>query len=97
MLPVAVVAVVEPFVAHGQRGIYLPDRTVVESLDGRLVEALDNPRDSLRTVALGDAWSATQVLYFVGYSLWMYFTLPYTFLADEVIMPGLPLKSQDRA
>jgi hypothetical protein len=76
--------VVEPFVALGQKGIYRPDRTIVESADGGLVEALDNPRDTLRTVALGDPWSAPQVLYFVGYALWMYFTLPYSFLEDGV-------------
>ena len=74
----------EPFVASGQKGIYQPHRTIIESSEGGLVEALDNPRDTLRTVALGDPWSAPQVLYFVGYSLWMYFTLPYTFLADGV-------------
>jgi hypothetical protein len=74
----------EPFVASGQKGIYQPHRTIVESSEGGLVEALDNPRDTLRTVALGDPWSAPQVLYFIGYSLWMYFTLPYTFLADGV-------------
>jgi hypothetical protein len=76
--------VLEPFVALGQKGIYQPHRTVVESSEGDLVEALDHPRDTLRTVALGEPWSAPQVLYFIGYSLWMYFTLPYTFLADGV-------------
>src|SRR5262249_50882195 len=60
--------VFEPFVALGQKGIYRPLRTVVESADGHLVEALDNPRDTLRSVALGDPWSAPQVLYFIGYS-----------------------------
>jgi hypothetical protein len=74
----------EPFVASGQKGIYEPHRTIVESSEGGLVEALDNPRDTLRTVALGDPWSAPQVLYFIGYSLWMYLTLPYTFLVDGV-------------
>jgi hypothetical protein len=48
----------EPFVASGQKGIYQPHRTIVESSEGGLVEALDNPRDTLRTVALGDPWSA---------------------------------------
>jgi hypothetical protein len=32
----------------------------------------------------GTPWSATELLYFFGYSLWMYFTLPYSFLADGV-------------
>jgi hypothetical protein len=76
--------ILEPFVALGQKGIYRPHRTIVESSEGRLVEALDNPRDTLRTLASGNPWSAPQVLYFIGYSLWMYFTLPYSFLQDGV-------------
>lgn len=74
----------EPFAAPGQNGIYLPHRTAIASLDGGLVDALDNPRDSLKEVALGAAWSAPQVLYFLGYSLWMYLTLPFSFLEDGV-------------
>ena len=74
--------VIEPFMASGQKGIYRPQRTVVESSEGRLVE--DNPRDTLKRVALGDPWTAPQMLYFIGYSLWMYFTLPYSFLDDGV-------------
>jgi hypothetical protein len=76
--------ILEPFAAFEQKGIYRPHRTVVESSEGRVVEALDNPRDTLKTVALGDPWSGPQILYFIGYSLWMYFTLPYTFLEDGV-------------
>jgi len=74
----------EPFVAHGQKGIYRPLRTAIESLDGVPVEALNNPRDSLKTKGLGAPWSATQILYFVGYSLWMYFTLPFSLLMNGV-------------
>jgi hypothetical protein len=56
-------AVFEPFVASGQRGIYQPHWTIVELSEGSVVEALDNSRNTLRTVALGASWSAPQVLY----------------------------------
>ncbi|GAB2874934.1 hypothetical protein GCM10027093_08000 [Paraburkholderia jirisanensis] len=72
----------EPFAAPGQRGIYRPHRTSIESFDGTLVEGLDHPRETLTTMPLGTAWSAPQVLYFLGYSLWMYLTLPFSFLED---------------
>lgn len=72
----------EPFAAPGQKGIYGPDRTAIESYSGALVEGLDNPRDSLKKMAPGTPWSAPQVLYFLGYSLWMYLTLPFSFLAE---------------
>jgi hypothetical protein len=77
-------SVLEPFIASGQRGLYAPYRTVVESLDGAPVEELDDPRESLKSMVPGTPWSATHVLYFVGYSLWMYFTLPFSFLTDGV-------------
>ncbi|WP_414447658.1 hypothetical protein AB4851_13720 [Burkholderia sp. 22PA0099] len=73
-----------PFIAPEQRGIYLPGRTSVESMDGTLLEALDDPRGSLAQLVPGTPWSASQLLYFVGYSLWMYLTLPYNFLMDGV-------------
>ncbi|WP_233833769.1 hypothetical protein [Paraburkholderia sp. ZP32-5] len=72
----------EPFAAVDQRGVYRPRRTAIESFDGKLVEALDDPRESLKQLASGSAWSTPQVLYFLGYSLWMYLTLPYSFLHD---------------
>ena len=77
-------SVFEPFIASGQRGIYLPNRAVVESFDHAVIEELENPRDALKNKVLGTPWSAAQLLYFLGYSLWMYFTLPYTFLTDGV-------------
>lgn len=72
----------EPFAAVGQKGIYRPHRTTIESFDGTVLEALDNPRDSLQKLALGSAWSTPQVLYFLGYALWMYLTLPFSFLEN---------------
>jgi hypothetical protein len=75
---------IEPFVASGQKGIYQPYCTAVETSDGALVQDLKNPRESLQTMAPGTPWTAPQVLYFVGYSLWMYLTLPYSFLMEGV-------------
>src|ERR1700758_3971759 len=43
------ITTIEPFVAPGQKGIYRPHRTAVESSDGTLVEELKDPRDTLKT------------------------------------------------
>lgn len=74
----------EPFIASDQRGVYEPSRTLIEKSGGRPIAVLDHPRDSLVNMIPGTPWSAPQVLYFIGYSLWMYFTLPYSFLLDDV-------------
>jgi hypothetical protein len=55
----------------------------MEASDGVLVEELNNPRDTLKTMALG-VLAAAKILYFAGYSLWMYLTLPFSFLMDSV-------------
>jgi hypothetical protein len=68
----------------GHTGIYRPDRTRVVAADGALVEDLHNPRASLTQMAPGTPWTATQILYFLGYSLWMYVTLPYSFHMEGV-------------
>src|SRR5262249_39581462 len=75
-------ATIEPFVSSRQKGVYRPHRTAVWSSDGTLVEELDNPRESLKTMALGVPWTAPQILYFAGYAFWMYLTLPFSFLMD---------------
>jgi hypothetical protein len=74
----------EPFIVPGQRGTYEPSRTSVESLDGSLLEELRNPRESLETLPAGTPWSKSQLIYFLGYSVWMYFTLPFTFLKEGI-------------
>jgi hypothetical protein len=74
----------EPFVAPSQKGIYQPLRTAIESLNGVPVEALNDPRESLKMKAPGTPWSGPQILYFIGYSLWMYLTLPFSLLISGV-------------
>jgi hypothetical protein len=76
--------VFEPFAAPGQRGVYRPDRTCVETLGGALAEHLAAPRDNLKAMVPGAPWSAAQILYFVGYSLWMYLNLPFAFLRGGI-------------
>lgn len=74
----------DPFIKPGQLGLYGPERTAVVSSDGTLIEELIEPRRSLTAMAPGTPWTGPQVIYFVGYSLWMYITLPYSFLLDSV-------------
>ena len=74
----------EPFLASGQKGIYGPLRTAIESTDGTVLEELKNPRKTLENMPAGTPWSGPQLIYFFGYSLWMYHTLPFSFLQDGV-------------
>ncbi len=77
-------AVFAPFIAGGQRGIFEPNRTAVETADGTLLEELKNPRDSFKSMPAGTPWSGAQLAYFFGYALWMYLTVPFSLLRQGV-------------
>ncbi|WP_157006573.1 hypothetical protein [Luteibacter yeojuensis] len=72
---------IEPFIHASHIGLYTPGRTAVVTADGRLIEELDDPRDSFRP---DTAWSRTQLVYFVGHAVWTYFNLPFLLDSSEV-------------
>jgi hypothetical protein len=74
----------EPFLASGQRGVFHPHRTAVQSFDGSVLEQLENPRDTFKGWVPGMPWSATQLAYFAGYAMWTYLTMPFLMLADGI-------------
>jgi hypothetical protein len=74
----------EPFLAPGQRGVYEPHRTAVQSLDGTVLEQLENPRPTFRGWVPGMPWRASQLAYFAGYAMWTYFTMPFLLLRDGI-------------
>jgi hypothetical protein len=74
----------EPFLAPGQRGVFEPYRTALQSFDGTVLERLENPRDTFQGWVPGMPWSATQLAYFAGYAMWTYLTMPFLLLADGI-------------
>lgn len=74
----------DPFLFSGQRGLFEPTRTAVEAVDGRVIEVLNNPRDSFTDRSAAQRWDATQLAYFAGYAMWMYLTMPFSLLRPDV-------------
>lgn len=62
---------------------FVPDRVVIESMNGEIVEERTNPRESFAGHTLTTKWDLMQVAYFNGYARWTYLTTPF-FMA----MPG---------
>ena len=58
-----------------------PERVVITTQDGRVVEERTNPRDSfpLPFDPASTPWDALQVTYFAGAACWNYFTTPFVF------------------
>ena len=72
-----------PFGAADRHSAFTPERVAVETDDGAMLEALDQPRASFAGHTPETPWSTLQLAYFVGTAMWTYLTQPFTFA-----MPG---------
>jgi len=68
-----------PFGAADRHSCFTPERVSIETDDGTVLEALDQPRASFAGYALETPWSTLQLAYFVGTAMWTYLTQPFTF------------------
>ena len=68
-----------PFGAPDRHSSFTPERVAIETDDGTVIEALDQPRDSFAGQAPETPWSTLQLAYFAGYAMWTYLTQPFTF------------------
>jgi hypothetical protein len=72
-----------PFGAADRRSAFTPERVAIETDDGTVLEALDQPRDSFADHTFETPWDTLQLAYFVGTAMWTYLTTPFSFA-----MPG---------
>jgi hypothetical protein len=67
-----------PFGRADRHSSFTPDRIAIETDDGTVVEALDQPRASFAGHLPETPWSTLQLAYFVGTAMWTYLTQPFT-------------------
>jgi hypothetical protein len=65
------------FISPEWRGIYTPNRTAIETNDGKIVESRDNPRAAFEGHVVETKWDNLHLLYFSGYAMWTYLTTPF--------------------
>jgi hypothetical protein len=68
-----------PFGAPDRRSAFTPERVAIETTEGDVVEALEQPRASFAGHTLETPWTTVQLAYFVGTAMWTYLTQPFTF------------------
>jgi hypothetical protein len=73
-----------PFGDPDRRTSFEPQRVAIETMDGRLLEERQQPRDSFAGHGLDTPWDRLQLAYFAGYAMWTYLTTPFLFA-----LPGL--------
>ena len=74
--------VIVDFPGQDKRAIFQPDRVVIEKLDGKLIEARDDPEKSFAGQQRETPWDDIQVVYFVGEALWTYLNTPFLYTYD---------------
>ena len=67
------------FPGQDKRSIFEPNRIVIETVDGTLIEARDNPEKSFEGQQRETPWDDIHVAYFAGEALWTYLTTPFLY------------------
>ncbi|WP_129779830.1 hypothetical protein [Peristeroidobacter soli] len=62
-----------------RHGVYEPDRTMLVSDDGKIIEQREAPRRSFEGHSIATRWDTHQLIYFAGYAMWTYLTTPFLF------------------
>jgi hypothetical protein len=75
---------IAPFPVPGSRGIFEDGRVTIETNAGVKTSELDEPRKSFEGHDPKSPWTESQFLYFVGYALQNYMTMPFLLTNDGV-------------
>jgi hypothetical protein len=70
---------ITPFTAPDRRSVFVPDRLVLETLDGTVIESRDDPEAAYAGHTLETPWDKFHVAYFASEALWTYLTSPYLY------------------
>jgi hypothetical protein len=68
-----------PFAAPDRRSVFVPDRLVLETLDGALIESRDDPEATFAGQTLETPWDKFHVAYFASEAVWTYLTSPFLY------------------
>jgi hypothetical protein len=68
-----------PFIREDQRSSCLPDRSVIETQDGKPIKDRKNPRSSFEGHTVETPWDDLNLAYFSGYAMWNYLNTPFIF------------------
>lgn len=71
------------FVNDDRQSVFEPDRVVVETKDGTLVESREDPERSFEGQVQDTPWDAIHVAYFSGEALWTYLNTPFIYTQER--------------
>jgi hypothetical protein len=78
------------FPGQNKRAIFEPNRVAIETADGTLIEAQDNPEESFAGQKRETPWNDVHVIYFVGEALWTYLNTPFLYTYEGFTTEEIP-------
>jgi hypothetical protein len=73
------------FPGQDKRAVFEPNRIIIETTDGTLIESRDNPEKSFEGQQRETPWDDIQVAYFVGEALWTYLNTPFLYTREGFV------------
>lgn len=78
------------FPGQDKRAVFEPSRIVIETANGTLIEARDDPEKSFAGQQRETPWDDIDVAYFVGEALWTYLNTPFLYTHDGFATEEIP-------
>jgi hypothetical protein len=78
------------FPGQNRRATFEPNRIVIETADGTLIEARDNPEETFKGQQRDTPWNDIHVIYFVGEALWTYLNTPFLYTHEGFTTQEIP-------
>jgi hypothetical protein len=78
------------FPGQNKQARFEPNRVVIESANGGLIDARDNPEKSFEGQQRETPWDDIHVAYFVGEALWTYLNAPFLYTYEGFITEEVP-------
>jgi hypothetical protein len=78
------------FPGQNKRAIFNPNRIVIETAQGDLIDARDNPEESFAGQQRETPWNDIHVIYFVGEALWTYLNTPFLYTYEGFTTEEIP-------
>jgi hypothetical protein len=78
------------FPSQDKRAVFEPNRVVIETASGTLIEARDNPEKSFEGQQRETPWDDIHAAYFVGEALWTYLNTPFLYTHDGFATEEIP-------
>jgi hypothetical protein len=94
-------AVFEPYPREGSSGVFTANETRLVDAEGGVTEERQNPREAFSGssgLRRRLRWDSLDALYFAGYAMWNYLTIPFLFVSEAFeregfVQEGEPLET----